>query len=94
VVNRRSFCANPGREAQWSKDFAGWMHDRLIEGDDTALADYRARAPQAAMAHPTDEHLMPLLVAYGAGGQGKIKAERLHASATFGSLRMDVYSFA
>jgi 4,5-DOPA dioxygenase extradiol len=65
------------------------MHGRLMEGDDAALADYRARAPQAPMAHPTEEHLMPLLVAYGAGG----KAERLHSSATFGSLRMDAYSF-
>ena len=33
---------------------------------------------------------MPLLVAYGAG----TTVERLHTSATFGSLRMDAYSFA
>ena len=57
--------------------------------DDAALADYRARAPHAALAHPTDEHLMPLFVAYGAGA----KPARLHSSATFGSLRMDAYSF-
>ena len=67
------------------------MHDRLMAGDDTALGDYRTLAPQAAMAHPTDEHLMPLFVAYGAGGE---KVARLHTSATFGSLRMDAYSFA
>ena len=52
-----------------------------------------ARAPGAAMAHPSEEHLMPLLVAYGAGGE-KTKASQLHSSATFGSLRMDAYSFA
>ena len=78
-------------EPQWSKDFSGWMHDRLIAGDDEALADYRVRAPQAALAHPSEEHLMPLFAAYGAGGKA---AERLHSSATFGSLRMDAYSFA
>ena len=33
---------------------------------------------------------MPLFVAYGAGA----KAERIHRSATFGSLRMDAYSFS
>ena len=76
-------------EPQWSKDFSDWMHDRLMARDDEALADYRARAPQAALAHPSEEHLMPLFVAYGAGG----KTERLHSSATFGSLRMDAYRF-
>lgn len=93
VHNLRQIAPPGSPEAQWSKDFAGWMHDRLIAGDDAALADYRARAPQAQLAHPTDEHLMPLLVAYGAGGENA-KATRLHSSATFGSLRMDAYSFA
>lgn len=93
VHNLRQIAPPGAPEAPWSKDFAVWMHDRLIAGDDAALADYRARAPHAAMAHPTDEHLMPLLVAYGAGGE-KTKAARLHSSATFGSLRMDAYSFA
>jgi 4,5-DOPA dioxygenase extradiol len=69
------------------------MHDRLTAGDDAALGDYRALAPQAAIAHPTDEHLMPLFVAYGAGGENA-KVARLHSSSTFGSLRMDAYSFA
>jgi 4,5-DOPA dioxygenase extradiol len=82
--------APPGSpEPDWSKDFSGWMHERLMAQDDQALADYRARAPHAALAHPSEEHLMPLLVAYGAGA----KPERLHSSATFGSLRMDAYSF-
>jgi 4,5-DOPA dioxygenase extradiol len=66
------------------------MDEKLIMRDDEALVDYCARAPHAAQAHPTDEHLMPLFVAYGAGA----KPERLHSSATFGSLRMDAYRFA
>jgi 4,5-DOPA dioxygenase extradiol len=84
--------APPGsHEPQWSKEFAEWMHDRLISGDETQLADYRNRAPYASMAHPTEEHLMPLFFAFGAGGD---KAVLLHSSATFGSLRMDAYSFS
>ncbi|HEY8254930.1 MAG TPA: class III extradiol ring-cleavage dioxygenase [Rhizomicrobium sp.] len=83
--------APPGSpEPGWSKEFSGWMHDRLMAQDDEALADYRAQAPHAMLAHPSEEHLMPLLVAYGAGA----KPQRLHSSATFGSLRMDAYSFA
>ncbi|HEY4076395.1 MAG TPA: class III extradiol ring-cleavage dioxygenase [Rhizomicrobium sp.] len=89
VHNLRRVAPPGSPESDWSKQFADWMHERLMAGDDAALADYRAQAPQAAMAHPTDEHLMPLFAAYGAGG----KAERLHSSATFGSLRMDAYSF-
>jgi 4,5-DOPA dioxygenase extradiol len=86
--------APPGSpEPDWSKQFSDWMDEKLLAGDEAALADYRARAPQAVIAHPTDEHLLPLFFAYGAGGE-KAKAARLHSSATFGSLRMDAYSFA
>jgi 4,5-DOPA dioxygenase extradiol len=60
-----------------------------MAGDEAALADYRSQAPHAAMAQPTEEHFLPLFTAMGAGG----KAERLHTSATFGSLRMDSYRF-
>ncbi|HEX4303280.1 MAG TPA: class III extradiol ring-cleavage dioxygenase [Rhizomicrobium sp.] len=77
-------------EPQWSAGFAEWVHNALIEGREDDLANYRRLAPDAARAQPTEEHFTPLFVAYGAGG----KAERLHRSATFGSLRMDAYSFA
>ena len=89
-VHNLAQIAPPGSpEPDWSKEFSGWMHARLMARDDEALAGYRARAPHAVLAHPSEEHLMPLLVAYGAGA----KPERLHSSATFGSLRMDAYSF-
>jgi 4,5-DOPA dioxygenase extradiol len=77
-------------EPDWSKQFAQWMDAALIARDDDALIHYRERAPFAVQAHPEEEHLLPLFVAYGAGG----KAAHLHDSATFGSLRMDAYSFA
>jgi 4,5-DOPA dioxygenase extradiol len=44
------------------------------------------------MAHPTDEHLLPLFVALGAAGPDA-SAQRLHSSATLGSLRLDAYAF-
>jgi 4,5-DOPA dioxygenase extradiol len=77
-------------EPLWSSSFAGWMHDALVGRREDDLAAYRSRAPFAAQAHPTEEHLMPLFVAYGAGTQ---TPARLHTSATFGSLRMDAYRF-
>jgi 4,5-DOPA dioxygenase extradiol len=71
--------------------FADWMHAALTDGRTDDLLDYRRRAPQAAMQHPTDEHLLPLYVAMGAGGAA---ATRLHASTSYGVLRMDTYAFA
>lgn len=77
-------------EPEWSKAFSDWINAALLARDDDALIHYRERAPHAAQAHPEEEHLLPLFVAYGAGGN----ATHIHGSATFGSLRMDAYSFA
>jgi 4,5-DOPA dioxygenase extradiol len=90
VHNLRRLDWGGGAEPDWSRDFAGWMDDRLTARDEPALADWHRRAPHATTAHPTTEHLMPLFVAYGAGGP---ETRRLHSSATFGSLRMDAYAF-
>jgi 4,5-DOPA dioxygenase extradiol len=79
-----------GPEPQWSKAFSDWVHEKLMARDDAALAAYRKLAPDAAVAQPTDDHFVPLFVAYGAGGT----PSRLHSSTTFGSLRMDAYAFA
>ena len=81
---------NAPDEPEWSHAFADWMHGRLMARDETALTAWSAQAPHAAIAHPTPEHFLPLFVAYGAGGE---KSERLHQSATYGSLRMDAYAF-
>jgi 4,5-DOPA dioxygenase extradiol len=77
-------------EPQWSKDFANWMDEKLTARDDDALIHYRERAPNAVQAHPEEEHLLPLFVAYGAGDA----ASHIHQSTTFGALRMDAYAFA
>jgi len=93
VHNLRQIAPRGSPEPDWSREFSDWMHDRLMAGDEAALADYRKLAPHAAQAQPTEDHFMPLFVALGAGGETP-KAARLHSSATFGSLRMDAYSFS
>ena len=93
VHNLRAISPPGSPESDWSREFSHWMHDKLMAGDEAALADWQAQAPHAAMAQPTPEHFMPLFFALGAGGE-KAKAARLHSSATFGSLRMDSYSFS
>lgn len=93
VHNLRQLGSPGAPEPAWSREFSDWMHEKLMAGDEAALADYRKAAPHAVLAQPTEDHFMPLFAAFGAGGQ-TTKAARLHTSATFGSLRMDAYSFS
>jgi len=90
VHNLRRLAPPAAPEPDWSRDFSSWMHEKLMARDEAALASYRQLAPHAALAQPSEEHFMPLFVAYGAGGA---KTERLHTSHTLGSLRMDAYAF-
>ena len=71
--------------------FSAWMDEAIARHDVDALLDYRARAPHARDEHPTEEHLLPLFTAMGAGGSGT--ARRLHNSTEHAVLRMDAYGF-
>ncbi|MEM7306583.1 MAG: class III extradiol ring-cleavage dioxygenase [Planctomycetota bacterium] len=50
----------------WAADFEAWARDALRRHDVDALLDFERRAPALSRAHPTHEHLLPLLVALGA----------------------------
>ncbi len=76
----------------WVNGFADWFDRALTENRVADLLAYRDRAPYATKNHPTEEHLLPLYVALGAAG-ADAETRRLHASATYGVLRMDVYAF-
>jgi 4,5-DOPA dioxygenase extradiol len=80
------------REAPYVRPFIGWIEQRLADGDIDALLDYRRQAPFAERAHPTDEHLLPLLVALGAAG-ASAQARRIDAGIDLGFLAMDLYRF-
>jgi 4,5-DOPA dioxygenase extradiol len=67
--------------------FADWVADRLAAGDAAALLDYR-RGADGAAAHPTEEHLLPLFVAMGAGGAPPARHRPPFAH---GGLAMDAY---
>ncbi|WP_300654612.1 class III extradiol ring-cleavage dioxygenase [Pseudomonas sp.] len=82
--------AGPELIEPWAQDFRDWMVARLTADDEAALHDYRQRAPAAVRNHPSDEHLLPLFFARGAGGLFKVE----HSGFTLGALGMDIYSFA
>jgi 4,5-DOPA dioxygenase extradiol len=74
----------------WVADFTDWVHDRIEAGANDDLVNYRTLAPHAADNHPTDEHLMPLFIAIGAG---EAKGRRIHASTRSGVISMNTYAF-
>jgi 4,5-DOPA dioxygenase extradiol len=76
----------------WVNGFADWFDAALAGQRTDDLIDYRRKAPFATKNHPSEEHLLPLYVALGAVGP-HTEVERLHASTTYGILRMDVYAF-
>jgi len=77
----------------WVTEFAEWVAESLAAGRRAALLDYRNRAPFAVRNHPTEEHLLPLFVALGAGGDSPA-IDRVHASNSYGILAMDAYMFS
>ncbi len=74
----------------WAGEFDDWIAQQLAAGDVEALLDYRARAPHAAHAHPDEDHLMPLFVALGAGGD----ATPLFRGMSYGTISLSAYAFA
>jgi 4,5-DOPA dioxygenase extradiol len=77
----------------WAQQFDDWVAEKVEAGDEAALANYRSEAPFAKEAHPTDEHFLPLHVAFGAAGEGA-RGKALHRSFTSGNLSMAAYAFA
>ncbi len=90
VHNLRQFQVDRERPAPWAVSFDAWLADRIAAGDEQALIAYRETRPEARLAHPRDEHFMPLFVALGAGG-GKGRA--LHLSFAHGSLSMAAFAW-
>ncbi|WP_434698569.1 DODA-type extradiol aromatic ring-opening family dioxygenase [Pseudomonas sp. D1-1] len=81
--------AGPDSIEPWAKAFRDWIVAQLAANDEFALHDYRRQAPSAVRSHPSDEHLLPLYFARGAGGKFSIA----HEGFTMGTLGMDIYRF-
>ena len=92
VHNLRDFRFGERKAADWAKGFADWLDGVLAAGDVDSVAEWQTRCPEARLAHPTDEHFLPLPVALGAAGEA-VRTERLHAGFEHGSIGMHAYAF-
>lgn len=82
----------PVADPEYAAAFADWVHAALEKRDVGALLDYRMQAPHAARAHPTEEHFLPLLVAFGAS-HTQDEFAKLDGGMTYGVLSMDSFGF-
>ena len=78
---------------EWVTTFADWLSARIASGDVPAVLDAVESGPDGHKNHPTMDHILPLFVAMGAGGD-QVKGVRLHKSSTYGVLAMDAYAFS
>lgn len=92
--NLRDWMTNPRRREPmpYAQAFAGWLEASLAAHDTDALVAYREQAPDAARAHPTEEHFLPLFVAWGAAGPAP-RVERIVEGYEAGALALDSYAF-
>jgi len=76
----------------WVQEFDDWLAAAIAHNKIDALLDYRRQAPHALQNHPSEEHLLPLFVALGAGGE--TTGTQLHTSFTYGAFSMAAYAFS
>jgi 4,5-DOPA dioxygenase extradiol len=92
--NLRAMNANyRAKPPQPVTEFVDWLTHAIAANGTEALLHYRQLAPYAIHNHPSEEHLLPLFVAMGAGGS-HAKGAALHSSFVYGALSMAAYSFS
>ena len=90
VHNLRRFDPGAGPDvsvAEWAKEFESWFVEKLDAMDVEALADYRRRAPHAALAVPTPEHFDPVFAVLGSAGPGE-RATTVYEGFRYGTISM------
>lgn len=73
----------------WAIAYEDWLAKVVAEQDHAGLLDARQRAPHYSMAHPVDEHWLPIYVAMGAGGDMRL----LHRGFEHRNLSMAAVAF-
>ncbi|MBI3523036.1 MAG: dioxygenase [Betaproteobacteria bacterium] len=90
--NLAEFSTDAGEDAAYVQEFTLWIRAALLAGDLPRLIDYRTLAPHAQRAHPSEEHLLPLMVALGAAAT-PTAVQVLDGGITHGMLAMESYVF-
>ncbi|MBK8251527.1 MAG: dioxygenase [Polyangiaceae bacterium] len=66
---RLSRYEDPSPPPAWAIEFDEWTKNALARWDLDSFANYRRCAPALHVAHPTEEHFLPLLIAVGVASE-------------------------
>ncbi len=78
--------------APYVREFSDWIRTAVKGRQHEALRQTMREAPHAQRAHPTPEHLWPLMVAAGAAGE-EVPGQVVDGGFTHGVLSMDSFVF-
>jgi 4,5-DOPA dioxygenase extradiol len=92
TARRHSMQVQETPPAPYVEAFRSWVDSALRADDPMRIARWNEEAPHAIRAHPSDEHFLPLLLAFGAAG-AQLLIERLDLGVDSGVLAMDAYVF-
>ncbi len=77
--------------APYVTEFSRWIETQLSTGNLDTLLAYRAQAPHASRAHPSEDHFLPLFFALGAAG-ADARPSYLSREVMYSMLAMDAFT--
>lgn len=93
-LGKINFADRFGAPEAWAEEFDHWAKEKLDLFDLETLSRYATEAPAARMAHPTDDHYTPLLVAAAAASvAGKQEVAYPYSGFEYGTLSMRCVEF-
>jgi 4,5-DOPA dioxygenase extradiol len=78
--------------ASYALEFTFWVRNAVLAKGVKQLVGYRAEAPHAQRAHPSEEHFLPLLIAIGATTEAD-EVRVLDGGISNGALSMESYAW-
>ncbi|RQW64755.1 DODA-type extradiol aromatic ring-opening family dioxygenase [Vibrio viridaestus] len=73
------------------EEFTGWIKEKLEQNDQSSLFNYMEQAPHVFFNHPSQEHFLPLMAAWGASNA--TPGKRIHKDSEYEILALDAYRF-
>lgn len=90
--NLYEFRQSGTRPEAYAQEFAAWVRAAVLANALAPLVAYRAEAPHAERAHPSEEHFLPLLVALGAQAESDA-LQVIEGGITHAVLSMESYAW-
>jgi 4,5-DOPA dioxygenase extradiol len=92
VHNLRTINWDAKETENWALEFDDWLIENVKDKKLKSLFDYQKQAPNAKLAVPREEHLVPMFITMGSGQEGNVP-KLLHRSYEYGTLSYICFEF-